>query len=62
MKVEWDNKVHEFNKPMLVSKLLEEFSLSKEAHLVIVNGSLVTEDCKLGTDDNIKLIRVISGG
>jgi sulfur carrier protein ThiS len=62
MKVEWENKVYEFNKPMFVSKLLEEFSLSKEAHLVIANGSLITEDCKLGTDDNVKLIRVISGG
>jgi sulfur carrier protein ThiS len=62
MKVEWENKVYEFEKPMFVSKLLEEFSLSREAHLVIANGSLITEDCKLGADDNVKLIRVISGG
>jgi len=62
MKVEWENKVYEFEKPMFVSRLLEEFSLSREAHLVIANGSLMTEDCKLGMNDNVKLIRVISGG
>jgi sulfur carrier protein ThiS len=62
MKVEWEKKIYEFDRPMFVSKLLEEFSLSKEAHLVIANGSLITEDCKLGIEDNVKLIRVISGG
>ncbi len=62
MKVEWDGKIMEFAKPMLVSRLLDELSLSKEAHLVVVNGALVTEDCKLGADDTIKLVRVISGG
>jgi sulfur carrier protein ThiS len=62
MKVEWEGRIIEFNKPMAVFRLLEELSLSKEAHLVIANGTLVTEDCKLGAEDNVKLIRVISGG
>jgi sulfur carrier protein ThiS len=62
MKVEWDGKVIEFTKAMAVSRLLEELSLSKEAHLVVVNGALVTEDCKLGADDMVRLVRVISGG
>jgi sulfur carrier protein ThiS len=62
MKVEWEGKIIEFGKTMAVSRLLEELSLSKEAHLVVVNGALVTEDCKLGADDKIKLVRVISGG
>lgn len=62
MKVEWDGKVYEFNKSMIVARLLEELSLSKEAHLVIANDKLVTEDCRLGVDDKVKLIRVISGG
>jgi len=47
---------------MVVSKLLEQLSLSKETHLVIVNDRLVTEDYRLGIDDEIKLIRVVSGG
>lgn len=54
--------MYQFDKAMLVSRLLDELSLSKEAHLVIANGTLVTEDCKLGADDKVKLIRVISGG
>jgi sulfur carrier protein ThiS len=62
MKVELDGKVIEFTKAMAVFRLLEELSLSKEAHLVVVNGALVTEDCKLRADDTVKLVRVISGG
>ena len=62
MKVELDGKVYEFHKPLLVSKLLEQLSLSRETHLVIVNDRLVTEDYRLGIDDEVKLIRVVSGG
>ena len=62
MKVEWDGKSYEFEKPMSVSRLLEELSLSREAHLIVVNNRLVTEDTKLGVEDNVKVIRVISGG
>lgn len=47
---------------MTVQKLLEVFSLSREAHLVTANGTLVTEDQMLGLDDRVKIIRVISGG
>jgi len=47
---------------MEVSRLLKQFSLSRETHLVIVNDRLVTEDYRLGRDDRVKLIRVVSGG
>ena len=62
MKVDWDGKKYEFEKPMVVHRLLEELSLSKEAHLVVANGKLVTEDHKLDTTDDVRVIRVISGG
>jgi sulfur carrier protein ThiS len=62
MKVEVDGKVYELDKSMTVSRLLEQFSLSRETHLVVVNDRLVTEDYRLGKDDNIKFIRVVSGG
>jgi sulfur carrier protein ThiS len=62
MKVEWEGKIYEFTKPLQVSRLLEELSLSKEAHLVVANSKLVTEDHKLGIDDDVRVIRVISGG
>lgn len=63
MKVEWEGKVHEVdNKRVSVGKLLTLFSLSREAHLVVANGTLVTEDHVLGSADDVRIIRVISGG
>lgn len=62
MTVELDGTIHEIEKPMDVSRLLRHFSLSRETHLVIVNDRLVTEDQRLGKDDRVKLIRVVSGG
>jgi len=62
MKVELDGKTHEIEKPVDVIRLLKQFSLSRETHLVIVNDHLVTEDHRLAKDDRVKLIRVVSGG
>lgn len=62
MKVEWDGKSYEFEKPLLVSRLFEHFSANRESYLVIVNGKLVTEDHKLAREDEVKIVRVISGG
>lgn len=62
MKVEFDGKVHDFERRMSVARLLETLSLSREAHLVVSNGTLLTEDCAIGPDDDVKIIRVISGG
>jgi sulfur carrier protein len=62
MKVEWNGTIHQFDKPMTVLRLLEQLSVNRESHLVIVNNKLVTEDSRLEKEDEIKLIRVISGG
>ncbi len=62
MKIELDGKAYEIEKPMEVSRLLQQFSLSRETHLVIVNDRLVTEDHRLARDDRVKFIRVVSGG
>lgn len=62
MKVEIDGTIHDVEKPMEVSRLLQQFSLSRETHLVVVNDRLVTEDHRLNKDDRIRLIRVVSGG
>jgi len=62
VKVELEGKIYDDEKPMQVSRLLQQFSLSREPHLVVVNNRLVTEDYRLGKDDQIKLIRVVSGG
>lgn len=62
MQVEWEGKVHLVEKRVTVDRLLDMFSLSREAHLVTANGVLVTEDHMLERDDSVKIIRVISGG
>lgn len=62
MNVNWEGKEYIFEKPMLVSRLLEELEVNVEGHLVVANNRLVTEDHKLGADDNVKVIRVVSGG
>jgi sulfur carrier protein len=62
MIVEWDGRVHEIDRKLTVQMLLEKFSLSKEAHLVMANGALLTEDRMLERDDRVRIIRVISGG
>ncbi len=62
MKVELEGKTYEFEKSMDVARLLQHLSVSRETHLVIVNDRLVTEDYRLTRDDQVKLIRVVSGG
>ena len=62
MKVTWNGNIYEFERAMTVSRLLDHFSLNRETHLVVSNGKLVTEDLKVEKNDEIKIIRVISGG
>jgi len=62
MKVEYNGTLHEFDKAMTILKLLEHLSINKESHLIVVNNKLVTEDLRLEKDDDVRVIRVISGG
>ena len=62
MKVAWEGSVYEFEKSLTAGQLLEKFSLNPEAHIVIANEKLVTEDSRLSREDNVRIIRVISGG
>jgi sulfur carrier protein len=52
----------EFTGSRSVNRLLDELQLSREAHLVICNGTLVPGDAVLGDDDQIEVRPVISGG
>ncbi len=45
-----------------VKDLLEKLKINKEVVLVVKNGTLVTEDERIGKKDKIELISVISGG
>jgi sulfur carrier protein ThiS len=62
MNVNYDGREYTFEKPMLVSRLLEELSINKEGHLVVANNKLVTEDHHLQAGDTVRVIRVVSGG
>lgn len=52
----------EIDGPKTVGALLVELGLSREAHLVIRNGTLVPGDERLGADDTVEVRPVISGG
>lgn len=45
-----------------VDRLLDDLGLSREAHLVIRNGTLVPGDARLEDGDTIEVRPVISGG
>ncbi len=45
-----------------VNRLLDELELSREAHLVIRNGTLVPGDAPLADHDEIEIRPVVSGG
>jgi len=52
----------ELEGPRTVTALLDHLGLSREAHLVIRNGTLVPGDDRLADDDEIEVRPVISGG
>ena len=54
--------MHTIDRRVTVGRLLEMFQLSREAHLVTSNGTLVTEDHMLDRNDRVRIVRVISGG
>ena len=45
-----------------VNRLLDDLELSREAHLIIRNGTLVPGDTRLDDSDVIEVRPVISGG
>jgi sulfur carrier protein len=45
-----------------VNRLLDDLELSREAHLIIRNGTLVPGDTRLHETDVIEVRPVISGG
>ncbi|NND75706.1 MAG: MoaD/ThiS family protein [Ilumatobacter sp.] len=45
-----------------VNRLLDDLELSREAHLIIRNGTLVPGDARLEDEDVIEVRPVVSGG
>jgi thiamine biosynthesis protein ThiS len=60
--VRYGRKRYEFEKAMTVRKLLKQLDIVPEGVIVAVNGSLVTSDTRVMPDDEVEIIRAISGG
>lgn len=62
MKVKHGRSEHEFDREMTVRRLLETLDIVPEGVVVAVNGELVTADITVRLDDEVEIIRAISGG
>jgi thiamine biosynthesis protein ThiS len=62
MKVRYGQQEYEFTERMSVRKLLEQLGVLPETVVVIKNDEIVTEDEVLDVEDDVELIRVVSGG
>jgi thiamine biosynthesis protein ThiS len=62
MKVRYGQQEYEFTERMSVRKLLEQLGVLPETVVVIKNDEIVTEDEMLDVEDDVELIRVVSGG
>ncbi len=62
MNVRWGEKLIEFSERMPARKLLERLDVLPETVVVVKNEEIITEDEMIEIDDQVELIRVISGG
>lgn len=62
MKVKFREQTFEFDREMTVRELLKELNLSPESTIVVRDDEVLTEDERLGKDDEVKVISAISGG
>lgn len=62
MKVKHGRSEHEFEREMTVRRLLEVLDVVPEGVVVAVNGELTTTDSTIGVDDEVEVIRAVSGG
>jgi thiamine biosynthesis protein ThiS len=51
-----------YRKGMSVEGLLKSLGINPETVLVKVNDEIVPDDCMLDKEDNIEVLRVVSGG
>lgn len=62
MKVKHGRSEHAFDVEMTVRRLLEILNVVPEGVVVAVNGELVTGDTRVRVDDEVEVIRAVSGG
>ncbi len=62
MNVRYGSKTYTFHCPMTVRKLLKKLRVVPEGVIVAVNGNLVTSDHRIMLEDDVEIVRAISGG
>lgn len=62
MKVRYGRREHIIDEPLIVRRLLEVLDIVPEGVVVSVNGELVTSDTMIRVDDEVEIIRAVSGG
>jgi len=62
LKLIYRDQVWELRPGMTVRDAIRKVGLDPEEVLAVRNGQLINEETLTGTDDEIKLIAVISGG
>ncbi|GBC77500.1 hypothetical protein HRbin08_00978 [bacterium HR08] len=62
MRVRYGQQEYEFSERMRVRALLEKLNVLPETVVVVRNEEIVTEDDWLDVEDEVELIRVVSGG
>jgi thiamine biosynthesis protein ThiS len=62
MRVRYGQQEYEFAERMRVRALLEKLGILPETVVVVRNEEIVTEDEWLDVEDDVEVIRVVSGG
>jgi sulfur carrier protein len=62
MTVHYRGRTYEFDRPMTVRELLKELNLSPESAFVIRGDEVLTDDDRIGEDEEVRVINAISGG
>lgn len=62
MKVEYGRETYTFDRSMTVAQFLDELGIVPEGVIVAVNGNLATHDVRIGEEDEVEIVRAISGG
>lgn len=62
MKVHIGEKTIVLEKELYVRDLLKQLELNPEEVIVLINGQAVTEDERISKNDEVEIVRVISGG
>ena len=62
MKIRYGRDTHTFDRSLTVATILERLDIVPAGVIVAVNGQLATRDERVQVNDEVEIIRAISGG